>query len=171
MTKAREERERVKMIKERGCQQIRSPYMDKKRTIKRPSSASRNKFSAQKSATNECFDTKALSMFTPGSPTGKFFCIYLLAASPIKVANLDDEPQPEGEQPLLFIDVNLGEGVDSRIIVFEGNTPRSLAKQFSDQHNLDQETEFKLRELLQNQISNLITKIDEESEDAVNQST
>jgi hypothetical protein len=51
--------------------------------------------------------------------------------------------------PQLFIDVNLGEEMEAqRIVVYPGNTPSQLARDFCDLHNLDEETRENLQELL-----------------------
>ena len=46
----------------------------------------------------------------------------------------------------------------------EGDTAKELAKQFCEKHNLDEETEERLTELLQQQISSVLTKIQEEED-------
>lgn len=40
----------------------------------------------------------------------------------------------EGDRPLLFVDINLGEDQIERIVVYEGNTAAQLAKDFSRKH-------------------------------------
>ena len=68
--------------------------------------------------------------------------------SEIQNLNFGQEKQPskalpqkikkkEHRQPLLFIDVNLGPARSERIVVREGDTPQSVAKQFTIRHNLD----------------------------------
>jgi hypothetical protein len=37
----------------------------------------------------------------------------------------------------LFVDVNLGDGMTERIVVFEGDNSEDLAKDFSILHNLN----------------------------------
>ncbi len=49
-------------------------------------------------------------------------------------------------------------------MVFEGDTAKELAKQFCDMHNLDEETEERLEALLNQQISSVLTKIQEEDD-------
>ena len=66
--------------------------------------------------------------------------------------------------PLLFVDVNLGGEEAERIVVFEGDTAIDLAQRFCNEHNLDEETQEKLEQLLQSQIENVLTKIDEEED-------
>lgn len=68
--------------------------------------------------------------------------------------------------PLLFVDVNLGGDNAERIVVFEGDTAKDLALKFCEEHNLDDDTLEKLEELLQNQISSVLTKIEEEEHDS-----
>ncbi|CDW71596.1 UNKNOWN [Stylonychia lemnae] len=68
------------------------------------------------------------------------------------------------EQPLLFIDINLGEESSERIVVFEGDSAQELAMRFCEIHNLDEETQMKLEEQLAAQIRSVLSKIDEESE-------
>ncbi|CAD8121688.1 unnamed protein product [Paramecium sonneborni] len=86
-----------------------------------------------------------------------------------------DESQPKEEQsivrsgsqqderiPLLFVDVNLGPNKTERIVVYEGDQSMDLAARFAQEHNLDEFMQDKLKELLDYQISGLLTKIDEE---------
>ncbi|CAD8104133.1 unnamed protein product [Paramecium primaurelia] len=86
-----------------------------------------------------------------------------------------DESQPKEEQsivrpgsqqderiPLLFVDVNLGPNKTERIVVYEGDQSFDLAARFAQEHNLDEFMQDKLKELLDYQISGLLTKIDEE---------
>jgi hypothetical protein len=64
------------------------------------------------------------------------------------------------------VDVNLGGDASERIVVFEGDTAKDLALKFCEEHNLDEDTLEKLEELLENQISSVLTKIDEEEHDS-----
>lgn len=64
------------------------------------------------------------------------------------------------------MDVNLGGESSERIVVFEGDTARDLALRFCEEHNLDEDTLEKLEDLLQSQISSVLTKIDEEEQDS-----
>lgn len=47
-------------------------------------------------------------------------------------------------QPLLFVDINLGGSEQQRIVVYEGDTAEELAVNFCVEHNLDEETQEKL---------------------------
>lgn len=89
----------------------------------------------------------------------------------------DDMQSPDVKQrdiadkektPLLFVDVNLGGDNSERIVVFEGDTAQDLAKRFCEEHQLDDDTQEKLEELLQSQISSVLTKIEEEQEQESN---
>jgi hypothetical protein len=46
------------------------------------------------------------------------------------------------------VDVNLGQGLTERIVVFEGDKSEELAKEFSEVHNLNEGMEGKLKDLL-----------------------
>ena len=76
---------------------------------------------------------------------------------------LSNSQTPE-KTPLLFVDVNLGGDASERIIVYEGDTAIDLSHRFCDEHGLDEDTREKLEELLQSQISSVLTKIEEEQE-------
>jgi hypothetical protein len=53
-------------------------------------------------------------------------------------------------------------------VVFEGETAEQLALDFCIKHELDEDTQEKLVELLQAQISSVLTNIDEEAESLTN---
>jgi len=78
--------------------------------------------------------------------------------------NENEEQYQEEEErtPLLFVDVNLGQGKAERIIVREGDQSLELAQQFCREHNLDTGMIGRLKELLDAQIAGLLTRIDEE---------
>ena len=88
----------------------------------------------------------------------------------MKKSVLEDEgeSETEGEEsesddnPLLFVDVNLGPDRAERIVVYDGDTAEGLAEQFSQKHNLSANMHGKLVQLLQNEISGLLARIDEE---------
>ncbi|TNV84608.1 hypothetical protein FGO68_gene10178 [Halteria grandinella] len=81
----------------------------------------------------------------------------------------EDQHSENARLPLLYVDVNLG-GIDGaqpeRIVVFEGDTAQELAREFCDRHNLDDETQIRLEQLLTQQINSVLTKIREEEDDA-----
>lgn len=39
----------------------------------------------------------------------------------------EDEEEDDGQQPLLFVDINLGGDEQERIVVYEGDTAKNLA--------------------------------------------
>ena len=93
-----------------------------------------------------------------------------LEPASVKKSVLEDEgeSETEGEEsesddnPLLFVDVNLGPDRAERIVVYDGDTAEGLAEQFSQKHNLSANMHGKLVQLLQNEISGLLARIDEE---------
>jgi len=79
----------------------------------------------------------------------------------------EEEPQQHysqqtAQQPLLFVDINLGGDEQERIVVYEGDTAVQLAHNFCQEHNLDEETQEKLQELLEQQMAGVLPKVDEE---------
>ena len=49
---------------------------------------------------------------------------------------------------MLFVDVNLGNSGNKRIVVYEGDTAENLAESFSRQHGLDEAMKEKLTQML-----------------------
>ena len=66
---------------------------------------------------------------------------------------------------MLFIDINIDDISNWRIIIYENDNAEDVARLFAKQHNLDDQTRTKLQGLIHQQIENLLTKIDEEEED------
>ena len=60
------------------------------------------------------------------------------------------------------MDINLGGDEQERIVVYEGDTAVQLALNFCQEHNLDEETQEKLQELLEQQMAGVLPKVDEE---------
>ena len=50
--------------------------------------------------------------------------------------------------------------------MYEGDTAQDLAEKFCQEHDLDEETQKNLEALLEQQIASVLTKIDENEEDA-----
>jgi len=73
-----------------------------------------------------------------------------------------NEPSSQQRVPLLFVDVNLGQGKAERIVVYEGDRSDELAQRFADEHGLDIGMRGRLKELLDSQIDGLLSRIDEE---------
>ena len=70
------------------------------------------------------------------------------------VEYIDNDPDAD-DNPLLFVDVNLGPDKAERIVVFEGDTAEDLATRFSQRHNLNEIMKFKLTQLLESEIAGL----------------
>lgn len=82
---------------------------------------------------------------------------------------VDSVPEEEEEEqiPLLFVDVNLGEGKMSRIVLYEGDKPENVAREFSKEHELDEMMMKKLTDLLSQQMAGVLSKIEEEEDEEV----
>jgi uncharacterized protein YajQ (UPF0234 family) len=80
--------------------------------------------------------------------------------------NKEEEKEEEKKEgiPLLIIDVNIRQGVKKKIYVYEGDTPEGLAQKFANEHNLESETQEKLKNLIHNHMLRLLTRIDEENQ-------
>ena len=52
-------------------------------------------------------------------------------------------------QPLLFLDVNLGQGNTERVVIREGDTAENIAAAFCSKHKLDGAAMQKMASLLQ----------------------
>ena len=59
-----------------------------------------------------------------------------------------EEMEDEEPIPLLFVDVNLGEGKMARIVLYDGDTPEEVANDFAKEHELDNTMKRKLTDLL-----------------------
>ena len=80
-------------------------------------------------------------------------------------ANASEEGTQEEEPiPLLFVDVNLGEGKMDRIVLYEGDQPETIAEEFAKEHDLDSGMTKKLTDLLNQQMAGVLSKIEEEGE-------
>ncbi|EGR27378.1 hypothetical protein IMG5_196480 [Ichthyophthirius multifiliis] len=89
---------------------------------------------------------------------------YLLEVEGENNDEQEDEKQNNKKEktPLLFVDVNLGQGMTKRIIVYENDRSEQLANKFAEEHKLDDITKKKFKELLDEQIAGLLSKIEEE---------
>lgn len=52
-------------------------------------------------------------------------------------------------EPMLFVDVNLGNSGNKRIVVYEGDTAEGCAEKFAQENNLDEVMKEKLTQMLQ----------------------
>ena len=66
------------------------------------------------------------------------------------------------KEPLLYVDVNLGNTGTQRIVVYDGETAEKLAEDFAKKWNLDSAMQIRLTDMLQQQISGVLEKIEEE---------
>ncbi|CAI2384615.1 unnamed protein product [Moneuplotes crassus] len=94
--------------------------------------------------------------FTPGCPQNHSFGGSPETFSPSNkdVEYVDNDYDCE-DNPLLFVDVNLGPDKAERIVVFEGDTADDLAYRFSQRHDLNNIMRAKLTSLLEAEISSL----------------
>ena len=81
---------------------------------------------------------------------------------------MEKDEEKNEETPILLLDVNLGSKVE-RLTLYSGDEDclEEVARQFSQKHGLDAQSQSKLIELLQEEVENMLSKIpeDEESED------
>lgn len=75
-----------------------------------------------------------------------------------------EEDHQEGEEPLLFVDVNLGMQEKTRIALYEKSNPEKVAKKFVKENGLDKNILENLTNLLKEQMASALTNINEEEE-------
>ena len=78
----------------------------------------------------------------------------------------EEDEEDDSQIPLLFVDVNLGKGVMKRIILYEGDDPKYIAEMFAKDNKLEENMRNKLERLLRKQMDGVLSKIDEDEEDA-----
>lgn len=79
--------------------------------------------------------------------------------------DFDDEDDDANEPaPLLYVDVNMGNNMMKRIVMYEGDDPEEKAIQFAEENRLDDSMLVKLKELLKKQINGVLVRIDEDDE-------
>ena len=86
-----------------------------------------------------------------------------LPLSPLEDNQVEGEESEEEDNPLLFVDVNLGPDKAERIVVYDGDTAESLADAFTEKHGLSEMMRGKLVALLETEIAGLLSKIEEET--------
>ncbi|KAL4427030.1 hypothetical protein ABPG74_000985 [Tetrahymena malaccensis] len=72
--------------------------------------------------------------------------------------NQNYEWMKQETNPLLFVDINLSADKIERIVVYEGDRPEDLAKQFIEKHGLDANLLDKLTQMLQMQIEGSLSQ-------------
>ena len=70
-----------------------------------------------------------------------------------------DPDSSKPNDPKLYVDVNIGRQKIVRIVVFEGDTAQSLARDFCEKHSLDNEMKLKMVELLDQQMKGVLSKM------------
>eukprot|EP01017_Pseudomicrothorax_dubius_P024155 TRINITY_DN2570_c0_g1_i3.p1 TRINITY_DN2570_c0_g1~~TRINITY_DN2570_c0_g1_i3.p1 ORF type:complete len:569 (+),score=105.27 TRINITY_DN2570_c0_g1_i3:61-1707(+) len=65
----------------------------------------------------------------------------------------------ENDIPLLHVDVNISKGIVKRLTIMPGDSLEKVSKEFARQHNLGEEMQGKLKELLSSQFINLGVKM------------
>ena len=71
----------------------------------------------------------------------------------------------EEESPILFLDVNFGNGEITRIVMYENDKPEELAEAFWQENGLDLSKKDRLVEIIYQQLESVLEKIEEESEE------
>jgi hypothetical protein len=69
----------------------------------------------------------------------------------------------EGEEPLLYVDVNLG-STKTRIALYQKSDPERVAIKFVQEHGLDRNILDNLTNLLREQLATALHGIDEEED-------
>lgn len=69
-----------------------------------------------------------------------------------------------GTKPILSVDVNLGEGISEKIIVYEGETAKAVSERLAGKFTISLETKLKFEKMLESHLSTMLWKIDELSE-------
>ena len=64
--------------------------------------------------------------------------------------------------PILFLEVNIGENKSERIVIYEGDSAEKLAKDFSQKHNFDEIKKEKLLKAIKSHITKILSSIEEE---------
>jgi hypothetical protein len=70
----------------------------------------------------------------------------------------------DSETPILFLDVNFGNGEITRIVMYENDKPEELAEAFCRENKLDLSKVDRLVEIIYQQLESVLEKIEEESE-------
>lgn len=85
-----------------------------------------------------------------------------------KLKNLAEEDsisQPKeglSGYPILFVDINIGKNHIERITIYEGDDPDEVAKEFAETHNLNDKMFEKLKNMLEQQMAGILSRIKEE---------
>ena len=66
---------------------------------------------------------------------------------------------------MLFVDINLGKNRVERLTVFEGDNPKEVSKEFAQRTGINEKMRIKLENMLQEQLTGLLTRINEVEDD------
>lgn len=67
----------------------------------------------------------------------------------------------------MSIDVNLGEGLSEKLLVFEGESAVEVSHRLVDKYNIDEALRLKFENMLSGHIRNLLWRIEEVSEEMI----
>ena len=82
-----------------------------------------------------------------------------------KKENKSGSNSSDSETPILFLDVNFGNGEITRIVMYENDKPEELAEAFCKENGLDLAKKDRLVEIIYQQLETVLEKIDEESDE------
>lgn len=70
-------------------------------------------------------------------------------------------------KPILSVDVNLGEGVNEKLIVYQGENANEVSRRLVEKYNIDETLRSKFEMMLHTHIRSLLWKIDEVAEEMI----
>jgi len=77
----------------------------------------------------------------------------------------DNNESSTDETPILYLDVNFGNGDITRIVMYENDKPEEVAEAFCHENGLDFMKQQKLVQIIYQQLESFLEKIEEESEE------
>ena len=75
------------------------------------------------------------------------------------------EEAVEQRRPMLSIDVNLGEGVSEKLVVYEGESAGEVSQRLVEKYHIDDSLRVKFEGMLSGHLKNLLWRIEEVSEE------
>ena len=81
----------------------------------------------------------------------------------LKYETEEVDPFTISDSPVLFLDVNFGNGNITRIVMYENDTPEELAEAFWLEHKLDEEKKTKLVGIIKQHLDTVLDQITEQS--------
>jgi len=175
MKKGREERERINNAVFNKKYSVDIEHKPKENMIRETSSPRRSEEKKQLSG----FQPKQIpidnkeAVIAETESVGPFSDVQVVEESYIKAQSEENtgESPTKTEEPLLFIDVDLG-NAKKRIVIFKGDKPSLLAEAIAKENSksncneldLDDITKEKLEELITTEVQKVLDKIEEEDE-------